>query len=91
MRWGRSFGLSRVGGGFAAASELPDETRRTIIFVDGNKRAARLELVTFVSLNDIDFVASESEADVMMLGLALGDIVEERLTRWIRGNWPEGA
>jgi len=47
--------------------------------------------VTFVSLNDIDFVASESEADVMILGFALGDIVEERLTRWIRGKWPEGA
>jgi prophage maintenance system killer protein len=42
--------------------------------------------VTFVSLNDIDCVASESEADVMILGLALGDIVEEKLTRWIRGQ-----
>jgi death-on-curing protein len=47
--------------------------------------------VTFVSLNDIGFVASESEADAMILGLASGDIVEERLTRWMRGNWPEGA
>jgi death-on-curing protein len=60
-------------------------------FVDGNKRAARLALVTFVSLNDIGFVASESEADVMILGLASGDVVEEMLTRWIRDNSPEGA
>lgn len=58
-------------------------------FVDGNKRAALLSLVTFLGLNDIDFVASEAEAVVMILGLAAGDIVEEGLTRWIRDNWPE--
>lgn len=58
-------------------------------FVDGNKRAALLSLVTFLGLNDIDFVASEAEAVVMILGLASGDIVEEGLTRWIRDNWPD--
>ncbi len=57
-------------------------------FVDGNKRAALLSMVTFLGLNDIDFVASEAEAVVMILGLASGDIVEEGLTRWIRDNWP---
>lgn len=60
-------------------------------FVDGNKRAALLSLVTFLGLNDIDFVASEAEAVVMILGLAAGDIVEEGLTRWIRDNWPEAS
>lgn len=58
-------------------------------FVDGNKRAALLSLVTFLGLNDIDFVASEAEAVVMILGLASGEIVEEGLTRWIRDNWPD--
>lgn len=58
-------------------------------FVDGNKRAALLSMVTFLGLNDIDFVASEAEAVVMILGLASGDIVEEGLTRWIRDNWPD--
>lgn len=57
-------------------------------FVDGNKRAALLSLVTFLGLNDIDFVASEAEAVVMILGLASGDIAEEGLARWIRDNWP---
>ncbi|HRY05581.1 MAG TPA: type II toxin-antitoxin system death-on-curing family toxin [Hyphomicrobiaceae bacterium] len=56
--------------------------------VDGNKRAALLSLVTFLGLNDIDFVASEAEAVVMILGLASGEIEEEGLTRWIRDNWP---
>jgi death on curing protein len=57
-------------------------------FVDGNKRAALLAFVTFLGLNDIDFVADEAEAVVMIRGLAAGEIDEEGLTRWIRDNWP---
>ncbi|MGD9783370.1 MAG: type II toxin-antitoxin system death-on-curing family toxin [Hyphomicrobiaceae bacterium] len=60
-------------------------------FVDGNKRAALLSLVTFLGLNGIDFAAPEAEAVVMILGLAAGDIAEEGLTRWITDNWPEGV
>lgn len=57
-------------------------------FVDGNKRAAFLSIITFLGLNDIDFVAPEAEAVVMILGLASGEIYEEGLARWIRDNWP---
>jgi len=57
-------------------------------FVDGNKRAALLSLVTFLGLNGIDFVADEAEAVVMIRGLAAGEIDESGLTRWIRDNWP---
>lgn len=57
-------------------------------FIDGNKRAALLALVTFLGLNDIDFVADEAEAVVMIRGLAAGEIDETGLTRWIRDNWP---
>jgi death-on-curing protein len=57
-------------------------------FVDGNKRAALLSLVTFLGLNGIEFVADEAEAVVMIRGLAAGDIDESGLTRWIRDNWP---
>ncbi len=57
-------------------------------FVDGNKRAAFLSIITFLGLNDIDFVAPEAEAVVMILGLASGEIDEEGLARWIRDNWP---
>jgi death on curing protein len=57
-------------------------------FVDGNKRAALLSLVTFLGLNGIDFIADEAEAVVIIRGLAAGDIDEAGLTRWIRDNWP---
>jgi death-on-curing protein len=57
-------------------------------FVDGNKRAALLSLVTFLGLNGIDFVADEAEAVVIIRGLAAGEIEESGLTRWIRDNWP---
>lgn len=57
-------------------------------FVDGNKRAALLSLITFLGLNGIDFEAPNSEAVVMIQGLASGEIGEEGLARWIRDNWP---
>ena len=57
-------------------------------FVDGNKRTALLAIVTFLGLNDIDFLADEAEAVVMIRGLAAGEISEESLARWIRDNWP---
>ncbi|MBA4174106.1 MAG: type II toxin-antitoxin system death-on-curing family toxin [Hyphomicrobium sp.] len=57
-------------------------------FVDGNKRAAFLSIITFLGLNDIDFAPAEAEAVVMILGLASGEIDEEGLARWIRDNWP---
>ncbi|HKH34171.1 MAG TPA: type II toxin-antitoxin system death-on-curing family toxin [Beijerinckiaceae bacterium] len=56
--------------------------------VDGNKRAALLALVTFLGLNDINFLVDEAEAVVMIRGLAAGEIDEAGLTRWIRDNWP---
>ncbi|MCJ2122483.1 type II toxin-antitoxin system death-on-curing family toxin [Methylobacterium sp. J-077] len=57
-------------------------------FIDGNKRAALLALITFLGINDIDFIADEAEAVVMIRGLAAGQIDESGLTRWIRDNWP---
>lgn len=60
-------------------------------FVDGNKRAALLSLVTFLGLNGIDFVANEAEAVVMIRDLAAGTVSEDGLARWIRDNWPPAA
>jgi death-on-curing protein len=57
-------------------------------FVDGNKRASFLSLITFLGLNGIDFLVPEPEAAVAILGLAAGEIEEEGLARWIRDNWP---
>jgi death-on-curing protein len=57
-------------------------------FVDGNKRAALLSLVTFLGLNGIDFTADEAEAAVIIRDLAAGLVDEAGLARWIRDNLP---
>jgi death-on-curing protein len=57
-------------------------------FVDGNKRAALLSIVTFLGLNGIEFAADNAEAVVIIQGLAAGEIAEDGLARWIRDNWP---
>ena len=58
-------------------------------FIDGNKRAALLALITFLGLNDVDFVADEAQAAAVIVGLAAGEIDEAGLARWIRDNWPK--
>jgi death-on-curing protein len=58
------------------------------LFVDGNKRAALLSMVTFLGLNEIDLVADEAESVVMIRDLAAGTVDEDGLTRWIRDNLP---
>ncbi len=62
---------------------------RNHAFVDGNKRIAFLAIVTFLGLNDIDFVVAETEVVVIILAVAAGEIDEDGLARWIRDNWPE--
>jgi death-on-curing protein len=57
-------------------------------FVDGNKRAALLSIVTFLGLNGIDFVADEAEAVVIIRDLAAGEVDEGGLARWIGDNLP---
>jgi death on curing protein len=56
---------------------------RNHAFVDGNKRTAFLAIVTFLGLNEVDFVVAEPEAVVVMLALAAGEIDEAGLTQWI--------
>ena len=62
---------------------------RNHTFVDGNKRAALLSLVTLLGLNGIAFEVDEAEAVVAMRDLAAGEITEDGLARWIRDNWPK--
>jgi death-on-curing protein len=56
---------------------------RNHAFVDGNKRTAFLAIVTFLGLNDLEFVMPEPEAVVVMLALAAGEIDEAGLAKWI--------
>ena len=64
---------------------------RNHAFVDGNKRIALLSIVTFLGLNEIEFVVPEAEAVVVTVEVAAGEIDENGLTRWIRDHWPEGS
>jgi death-on-curing protein len=53
-------------------------------FIDGNKRTALVAIVTFLGLNDIDFLVPEAEAVSAILSLAAGEMSEDNLARWIR-------
>jgi death-on-curing protein len=55
-------------------------------FVDGNKRAALLAIITFLGLNDAEFTGTEAEAVIMIRRLAAGEIEEDELVRWIAAN-----
>ena len=78
------------GGDFAAlAAAYAFGIARNHPFVDGNKRAALLSLVTFLGLNGIDFVADVAEAAVIIRDLAAGQVDQENLARWIRDNLPK--
>ena len=57
-------------------------------FVDGNKRAALLAIVTFLGLNGIDLIADEAEAAVIIRDLAAGLVDESGLARWVGDNLP---
>lgn len=58
-------------------------------FVDGNKRASLLALITFLGLNGIDFVVPEPEAAAAIIALAAGEIDEDGLARWISDRTAE--
>ncbi|MGI8527833.1 MAG: type II toxin-antitoxin system death-on-curing family toxin [Pseudolabrys sp.] len=58
-------------------------------FVDGNKRAAFMALVTFLRKNGINFAPQPAQATTIILALAAGEVSEQSLTRWIKDNWPK--
>lgn len=55
-------------------------------FVDGNKRAAFLALGLSLRLNGYRLTASQPEATQTILMLAAGDLSEEALATWVRGQ-----
>ena len=55
-------------------------------FIDGNKRIALAATIVFLGQNGRAFAAPEAEATVMMVGLAAGEVDEDRLADWIARN-----
>jgi len=57
-------------------------------FVDGNKRAAFMTMMTFLRKNGVRFAPAQAHATAIIMALAAGEVSEDSLTRWIRDNWP---
>jgi death-on-curing protein len=57
-------------------------------FVDGNKRIAFMAMMTFLHKNSVAFLPDPAQATAIILSLAVGEVSEESLARWIRDNWP---
>jgi len=55
-------------------------------FIDGNKRAAFLSLGLSLRLNGYRLTASQPEATQTILMLAAGNLSEEALATWVRGQ-----
>ncbi len=55
-------------------------------FVDGNKRTAFVVSAAFLELNGHELNASETEAAVVFLRLAAGEVSEAELAEWFRQN-----
>jgi death-on-curing protein len=55
-------------------------------FVDGNKRVAFTAMMIFLHKNGVAFSPAPADAAAIILSLAVGEVSEQSLTRWIRDN-----
>lgn len=53
-------------------------------FLDGNKRAAGMAMFTFLKLNGLEPVATESDYYTVMMAAATGNMSKEQLTDWLQ-------
>lgn len=56
-------------------------------FLDGNKRTAFLCCIAFLRTHGATFKATQAEAAAAFLELAAGNLSEEGLAAWLRGNF----
>jgi death on curing protein len=64
--------------GFGIASNQP--------FIDGNKRLVFYASAGFLRLNGFYLNATETDAAVTFLGLAAGELDEQKLAAWLQAN-----
>ena len=60
-------------------------------FHDSNKRIAFVTLAVFLELNGVELEADEAEVVTVMLGLAAGELDEERFAAWVRTRSTDAA
>jgi len=65
---------------------MPEGSRATTPFLDGNKRTAFVGMELFLMKNGRLLAASDEDAVVTFLHLAAGEIAEDDLLAWIRPN-----
>lgn len=53
-------------------------------FIDGNKRAAVLSVLAFLSVNGIEELPEPKELEVVTLQVAAGELHKDELTMWLR-------
>ncbi len=53
-------------------------------FLDGNKRTAGMAMFTFLHLNELEPIASESDYYVTMMAVATGNMSKDQLADWLR-------
>ena len=59
-------------------------------FIDGNKRAAWMAMVTFLDLNGYAFSPPEVEAVLTMLAMAAGEVEDAVFVAWVRHHAARG-
>lgn len=55
-------------------------------FVDGNKRAAVMSALAFLSANGVELTMVPSDLEAITLKVAAGDMAKEKLTSWLRSQ-----
>jgi death-on-curing protein len=55
-------------------------------FIDGNKRVGFIVAVVFLELNGYHFQATEADAAVRTLALAVGEMSEAEFAAWLKAN-----
>ena len=53
-------------------------------FIDGNKRTAGMAMFTFLQLNGLEPVASETDYYATMMAVASGQMSKEELAAWVQ-------
>jgi len=53
-------------------------------FLDGNKRTAGMAMLTFLKLNGLEPIATESDYYAVMMAVASGNMSKEQLADWLQ-------
>lgn len=53
-------------------------------FLDGNKRTAGMAMFTFLKLNGLEPIATESDYYAVMMAVASGNMTKEELADWLQ-------